>query len=67
MSKRVLILTTSARRGGNSEKLAQAFANGAREAGNEVTLIRAADKHIECCRGTLTCFTLVSGSEIEEV
>lgn len=55
MSKRVLILTTSARRGGNSEKLAQAFAKGAQEAGNEVTLIRAADKHIECCRGCLAC------------
>ncbi len=37
MSKRVLVLTTSARRGGNSEKLAQAFAKGAEQAGHAVT------------------------------
>ncbi len=55
MTKRVLVLTTSARTGGNSEKLAQAFAKGAHEAGNEVRLIRTADKHIEFCRGCLAC------------
>lgn len=55
MSKRVLILTTSARRGGNSDKLAEAFEKGAKEAGNTVTVIRVADKHIEPCRGCLSC------------
>ncbi len=55
MSKRALILTTSARLGGNSEKLARSFAEGARDAGNEVRLIRTADKHIESCRGCLAC------------
>lgn len=55
MSKRVLVLTTSACRGGNSEKLAQAFAKGAEQAGHTVTMIRAAEKHIEPCRGCLSC------------
>ena len=33
MSKKVLILSTSPRQGGNSDALAQAYARGAREAG----------------------------------
>ena len=34
MRKKVLILSSSPRKGGNSETLAAAFAKGAREAGN---------------------------------
>ena len=36
MSKRILILTGSPRRGGNSDLMADAFAKGASEAGNSV-------------------------------
>lgn len=34
MSKRILILTGSPRTGGNSDRLAEAFAKGAEAAGN---------------------------------
>ena len=37
MNKKVLIISSSPRKGGNSETLAAAFAKGAREAGNQDT------------------------------
>lgn len=55
MSKKVLILTSSARKGGNSERLAAAFAEGAKQAGNEVETIRLFDQTIGFCRGCLAC------------
>lgn len=39
MSKSVLIISTSPRKGGNSDALAEEFAGGAREAGNRVEKI----------------------------
>ena len=36
MAKKVLIISTSARRNSNSDILADAFMNGAKDAGNEV-------------------------------
>ena len=36
MSKKVLMISTSPRKGGNSDVLADEFARGAREAGNHV-------------------------------
>ena len=36
MNKKVLIISSSPRKDGNSETLAAAFANGARESGNQV-------------------------------
>ena len=55
MTKRVLVLTTSARRGGNTDKLAQAFAKGVEDAGNTVRILRTAEKRIEPCQGCLSC------------
>lgn len=55
MSKKVLIISTSPRLGGNSAKLAEAFCKGAAEAGNEVELISLHDKTIGFCRGCLAC------------
>lgn len=55
MSKKVLVITSSFRKGGNSDSLAEAFANGAREAGNEVEIISLADKTIGFCKGCLAC------------
>ena len=55
MSKKVLVITSSFRKGGNSDSLAEAFANGAREAGNEVESISLADKTIGFCKGCLAC------------
>ena len=39
MNKKVLIISSSPRKGGNSETLAAAFAKGAREAGNQVETV----------------------------
>ncbi len=39
MSKKVLILSSSPRKGGNSETLAAAFARGAQEAGHPVETV----------------------------
>lgn len=55
MKKRVLILSASPRRGGNSETLADAFAKGAREAGHEVHKVCLYDKQIGFCKGCLGC------------
>ena len=55
MSKKLLVITSSYRKGGNSDSLAEAFANGAREAGNEVEIISLADKTIGFCKGCLAC------------
>ena len=41
MQKKVLIISSSLRRGGNSEALAAAFAKGAGEAGHSVETIPA--------------------------
>ena len=55
MSKKVLIISTSPRKGGNSDTLAEEFARGAREAGHEVEKIGLWDKTIGFCRGCLAC------------
>lgn len=55
MSKNVLILSTSPRKGGNSDALAERFAQGAREAGHEVEKICLYDKTIGFCKGCLAC------------
>lgn len=58
MSKKVLIVSSSQRKNGNSETLADAFANGAREAGHSVETVRLREKQIGFCRGCLACLKL---------
>lgn len=53
--KRVLILSTSPRKNGNSDTLAEEFARGAREAGHEVEKISLSGKEIRFCQGCLAC------------
>ena len=55
MSKKVVIISTSLRKNSNSEVLAKAFAEGAREAGHEVEQISLRDKTINFCKGCLAC------------
>ena len=55
MSKKVLIISTSPRKGGNSDTLAEEFAKGAQEVGHEVEKINLRDKTIGFCRGCLAC------------
>ncbi len=57
MSKRVLVISSSPRIGGNSDKLADAFAKGALEVGNDVEKINLAGKRIEFCKGCFACQT----------
>lgn len=53
--KKVLILSGSPRRGGNSDLLCDEFARGARESGNSVEKIRVAEKKIAPCRACYYC------------
>ena len=55
MSKKVLVISTSPRKGGNSETLADEFIRGAREAGNDVEKVTLYDKDIRFCKGCLVC------------
>ena len=53
--KKVLILSSSPRKGGNSDILCDEFERGAIEAGNEVEKIRVAEKKISPCLGCYYC------------
>jgi len=53
--KNVLIISSTPRKGGNSDLLCDAFAKGAKEAGNKVTKIRIADRKIGYCTGCYAC------------
>ena len=55
MKKNILILSTSPRKGGNSDTLADEFARGAQDAGHKAEKIRLAGKSIGFCRGCLAC------------
>lgn len=55
MSKKVLVISTSPRKGGNSDALADQFIRGAQEAGNQVEKISLYEKTIGFCRGCLIC------------
>ena len=54
-TKNVVILSSSPRIGGNSDRLCEEFARGARETGHEVEIIRVADKKIGFCTGCYAC------------
>ncbi len=53
--KKVLVITTSLRKNSNSTELANAFAQGAKESGNETEIISLIDKTIAFCKGCLAC------------
>ena len=53
--KKVLVLSSSLRKGSNSETLAQEFAKGAAEAGNKVEFESLRGKKIGFCTGCLAC------------
>ena len=58
MSKKVLILSSSPRKGGNSETLAVAFAKGAQEAGHQVETVYLREKQYGFCKGCFACLKL---------
>ena len=55
MNKKVLILSSSPRKGGNSDLLCDQFMAGANESGNKVEKIFLKDKKISYCTGCGTC------------
>ena len=58
MSKKVLILSSSPRKGGNSETLAAAFAKGAQETGHQVETVYLREKQYGFCKGCFACLKL---------
>ena len=53
--KRVIVISTSLRRGSNSDMLADKFVDGAKAAGNEVEKISLVGKNIQFCKGCMGC------------
>lgn len=53
--KNILILASSYRKNGNSSTLANEFARGAIESGNQVETVYLCDNKITFCRGCLAC------------
>lgn len=58
MKKKVLIISSSTRKGGNSETLAASFARGAQEAGHLVETVYLREKQIGFCKGCFACLKL---------
>lgn len=56
MSKKVLILSSSPRRGGNSDVLCDRFLAGASEAGHEAEKLFLKDLKIDYCTGCGACY-----------
>lgn len=55
MSKKVLIISASPRKGGNSDSLCDQFLLGAKEAGHNVEKIRLQDHKVNYCLGCGVC------------
>lgn len=53
--KKIAIISSTPRKNGNSEILAEEFARGARESGNEVKRFDVRDIDLKFCRGCLAC------------
>lgn len=51
----ILVISTSPRKGGNSEALADSFIRGAEEAGSQVEKVCLYDKTVGFCKGCLAC------------
>jgi len=56
MSNSIVLLSGSPRKGGNTDRLAAAFMEGAESAGKTITLFRVADMKIGGCLGCGHCF-----------
>ncbi len=55
MKKKVLILSGSPRKQGNSDLLCNEFMRGALEAGHEVEKVRVQEKNVACCMACYAC------------
>lgn len=55
--KKILVLTGSPRKNGNSDMMAEAFIKGAEAAGNEILKVSTGNKDIKGCKACNTCFS----------
>lgn len=55
MTKNILVLSGSPRKGGNSDILCDQFIKGAKESNNEVEKIYVNDQNIGCCQACYAC------------
>jgi len=55
--KKILVLTGSPRKNGNTDKMADAFEKGAREVGHETVRFEAGKKNIKGCLGCNGCWS----------
>ena len=55
MCSKVLILSSSPRKNGNTDLLCDRFADGAKDAGNDIVKVRVAEKRIGFCTGCEKC------------
>lgn len=55
MEKNILVISTSPRKHGNSDILADCFIKGATENGHNIEKITLIDKNINFCKGCLVC------------
>ena len=67
MSKKVLVLSASPRRGGNSDLLCDEFIKGAQEAGLQAEKVFLKDKKINYCTGCGTCFKTKDCSQKDDM
>lgn len=58
MSKKIVVITGSPRKNGNSFAMTQAFIEAAEKKGHEVTRFDAAMKNVGGCRACETCFKM---------
>ena len=58
MAKKICVIKTSLRYNSNSDQLADAFIQGAKEGGNSVEEISLKNKNIAFCKGCLACLKL---------
>lgn len=55
MSKKIVVISSSFRKEGNTQALVNEFIRGAEDAGNDVETINLRDIRLEFCRGCLHC------------
>jgi multimeric flavodoxin WrbA len=65
--KRVLILSSSPRKGGNSDLLCDEFLKGAQAGGNVAEKVFLADHDLHFCTGCGACFTKATCSQKDEM
>ncbi|MGA2821961.1 MAG: flavodoxin family protein [Bacteroidales bacterium] len=67
MNKSVLVLSSSPRKGGNSDLLCDQFMKGAHDAGHQTEKVFLKDKSINYCTGCGTCFNTGKCSQKDDM